>query len=177
MDNLDDVVIRDAFAVQPELMAYALALLGDYNEAQDVVQETMLVVVRKHDQFEPGTSVLAWCRAILRIEVQRLYRRKKQERSLNERLLADAIDGAFERFQKDSEAEIRYRQREILQACLDRLPGKSADILFQRIVGNSSYLQISELLGMSVEGVRKSLFRSRRRLKECVQLRLQETAR
>ena len=31
----------------------------------------MLVVMKKLDQFDEGTSILAWCRAIVRLEVLR----------------------------------------------------------------------------------------------------------
>ena len=61
-------------------MTYARALLGNYAAAEDAVQEAMLVVVAKHDQFEEGTSVLAWCRSIVRIEVLRAKQRHQRER-------------------------------------------------------------------------------------------------
>jgi DNA-directed RNA polymerase specialized sigma24 family protein len=58
----------------------------------------MLVVVKKHDQFTEGTSPLAWCRSIVRIEVLRAKQRHYRERSFAERLLDDAIDAGLTNF-------------------------------------------------------------------------------
>ena len=70
MDDLDtkrDRVLKLALEYRVELVAYARSLLGDYAAAEDAVQEAMLVVVKKFDQFQEGTSILAWCRAIVRL--------------------------------------------------------------------------------------------------------------
>ena len=88
-----------ALTCRVELVTYARAMLGNYAEAQDVVQEAMLVVMKKFDQFRDGTSMLAWCRAIVRLEVLRLRQQKRRDRTVTDRLLDDAIDAAFDEFQ------------------------------------------------------------------------------
>jgi len=50
-DNKRDEVIGQAFECRLQLLAYARCLLGDFSVAEDVVQESMLVVVRKADEF------------------------------------------------------------------------------------------------------------------------------
>lgn len=55
-----DRILREALANRTELTAYARSLLGDYAAAEDAVQEAMIVVVRKFDQFQEGSSMLAW---------------------------------------------------------------------------------------------------------------------
>ncbi len=75
-------VLRAAFDLRPELLAYARSLLGNDVAAEDAVQEAFLVVVRKHESFQEGTSLLAWCRSIVRIEVLRAKDRYHRERSL-----------------------------------------------------------------------------------------------
>jgi RNA polymerase sigma-70 factor (ECF subfamily) len=101
MDNSEvqrDRVLKAALECREELMAYARSLLGNYAAAEDAVQEAMLVVVKKFEVFQEGTSMLAWCRSIVRIEVLRAKQRYQRERSLAERLLDDAIDAAFAEF-------------------------------------------------------------------------------
>ena len=63
MDSSDDKrdrVLKAALECRTELVAYARSLLGNYAAADDVLQEAMLVVVNKYDQFQEGTSMLAW---------------------------------------------------------------------------------------------------------------------
>jgi len=71
MDDPDakrDRILKAALECRVELVAYARSLLGNYAAAEDAVQEAMLVVVRKFAQFQEGTSMLAWCRSIVRLE-------------------------------------------------------------------------------------------------------------
>ncbi len=68
-DAKRDRLLKEAFRYHLELLTYARSLLGSYTAAEDMVQEAMLVVVRKFDQFEEGTSILAWCRSIIANEI------------------------------------------------------------------------------------------------------------
>ena len=116
-----DRVLRSAFECREELVTYARALLGNYAAAEDAVQEAMLVVVAKHDQFEEGTSVLAWCRSIVRIEVLRAKRRHHREFTLAQRVLDDAIDGALDEFQSSRPSHERELRRDALAQCIQQI--------------------------------------------------------
>ena len=50
-DEKRDRVVKAALECRTELIAYARSLLGNYAAAEDVLQEAMLVVVKKYDQF------------------------------------------------------------------------------------------------------------------------------
>ena len=155
-----------------ELIAYARSLLGNYAAADDLVQEAMLVVVKKFDQFAEGTSMLAWCRSIVRIEVLRAKQGHQRERTLTDRLLDDAIDSAFDDFQtarRDAEAE---SWREALRGCLRRVPERGRGVLKVRFADELSYQQIAERLEMTIEAVRKSLFRHKKQVRMCVETSL-----
>ena len=62
-------MLKAALTCQSALVAYAHALLADYAAAEDVVQNAFLVVARRYEDFEEGTSILAWCRGIVRLEI------------------------------------------------------------------------------------------------------------
>lgn len=175
MENLDakrDRVLKAAMECRIELMAYARSLLGNYTTAEDVVQEAMLVVVKKFDQFQEGTSILAWCRSIVRLEVLRAKQKNQRERALAERLLDDAIDAAFEELQMAPGPEDPELWREALNRCLDRVPQRGQGVLKARFVDNLSYQQIADRAGMTIEAVRKALFRLKRQVRLCVETSL-----
>ena len=178
MDNSDgkrDRVLKAALDCRAELIAYARSLLGNYAAAEDVVQEAMLVVVKKFDQFQEGTSILAWCRAIVRLEVLRLKQQSQRERTLAERLLDDAIDAAFEEFQTARRRDDTESWREALERCLGRVPERGQGVLRARFVDELSYQQIAERVGMTIEAVRKALFRLKRQVRSCVETNLRAT--
>jgi RNA polymerase sigma-70 factor (ECF subfamily) len=175
MDDSDtkrDRVLRAALEYRVELLAYARSLLGDYAAAEDAVQDAMLVVVKKFDQFQEGTSILAWCRAIVRLEVLRVKQQRQRERSLTERLLDDAIDAAFDEFQTAQRHDEAQVWHEALERCLGRVPNRGRKVLQARFVDELSYQQISERVGMTLEAVRKALFRLKRDVRTCVETSL-----
>ena len=156
-----DRILRAAFECREELVTYARALLGNYAAAEDAVQESMLVVVAKHDQFEEGTSVLAWCRSIVRIEVLRAKQRHQRERTLAQRVLDDAIDAAFDEFQRSRTSHERELRRDALAQCIKQISDRNKSVLEARFIDNLGYLEIGQRLSMSIEAVRKARFESR----------------
>lgn len=171
-DAKRDRVLKAALDCRTELIAYARSLLGNYAAADDVLQEALLVVVKKHDQFQEGTSILAWCRSIVRIEVLRTQQQKQRERTLAARLLDDAVDAAFDEFQSKRRHDEAESWREALRGCLERVPHRGQGVLRARFVDELSYQQIGERLGMNIEAVRKTLYRLKRQVRSCVELSL-----
>ena len=82
-------------------------------------------------------------------------------------MLTDAVDAAFEEFQ-GSVTAIRH---EHLRECMTKLPEKSKNTIKLRYHEKLSYEDISSYLGMKLEAVRKSLFRVKKKLKECIEIR------
>lgn len=166
-------MLRTALEHRVELMAYARSLLGNYAEADDAVQEAMLVVVKKYDQFQEGTSMLAWCRAIVRLEVLRIKQQHHRERSLVERMLDDAIDATFDEFQTSQRRDDARVWHDALERCLGRVPKRGRKVLQARFVDELSYRQIGQRVGMTLEAVRKALFRLKKQLRACVETSLE----
>ena len=161
--------MKQALECRVELVAYARAVLGDYAAAEDAVQEAMLVVVKKFDQFQEGTSMLAWCRAIVRLEVLRMKQQRQRERTLAERLLDDAIDAAYDEFQTAQRRDDAESWQQALEGCLERVPERGRSVLRARFVDELSYQQIGERVGMTLEAVRKALFRLKKQVRSCVE--------
>ncbi len=175
MDSSDDKrdrVMKAALDCRTELIAYARSRLGNYAAADDVLQEALLVVFKKFDQFQEGTSMLAWCRSIVRIEVLRAKQRHQRERTLAERLLDDAIDAAFDEFHTARRHDDVESWRDALRGCLERVPQHGQSVLRARFADELSYQQIGERLGMTIEAVRKALFRLKRQVRSCVETSL-----
>ena len=167
-----DRVMKAALNCRTELIAYARSLLGNYAAADDVLQEALLVVFKKFDEFQEGTSMLAWCRSIVRIEVLRAKQRHQRERSLTERLLDDAIEAAFDEFQTAWRRDDAESWRNALRGCLERMPQRGQSVLKARFADELSYQQIGERVGMTIEAVRKALFRLKRQVRSCVETSL-----
>jgi RNA polymerase sigma-70 factor, ECF subfamily len=171
-DPTRDRILKEALECRVELVAYARSLLGNYTAAEDAVQDATLVVVRKFDQFREGTSMLAWCRSIVRLEVLRMKQQWQRDWTLAERLLDDAIDAAFDEFQTAHDRDDAETWRQALERCLQRVPERGRRVLTARFVDELSYHQIGERLGMTIEAVRKALFRLKQHVRSCVEANL-----
>jgi RNA polymerase sigma-70 factor (ECF subfamily) len=168
-----DRILKAALACQPKLTAYAYSMLSDYAAAQDVVQNALVVVARKYEDFEEGTSILAWCRAIVRLQVLTYIRKNRREQLVEDRILHDAMDAAFAADPEHPENRFRI---DCLQACLAKLPQRGRELLRLRYEENAAYPDIAHALDMKLEAVRKSLFRNKQQLAACVRLRVNQGA-
>lgn len=164
-----DRVLKEALACQPALTAYAHSILCDFAAAQDVVQNAYVVVARKFDDFEEGTSILAWCRAIVRLQALAYIRKNRREQIVEDRILQEAIDAAFLAQQTGGDTAVRL---DFLRECLQKLPERGQEMIRLRYEDNAAYQQIAEALGLTLEAIRKSLFRTKQQLAECVRLRM-----
>lgn len=164
-----DQILKEAFGHHRALKAYARGLIPDPALAEDAVQNTYLTVTRKYGDFQLGTSVLAWCRAIVRFEVLQILRSREREISTEDRLLFDAISEAFEQFQTPDREVIRNEQAARLEKCFGRLPERSKTLIQTRYSEDLGLSSIASRMTMSSTAVRKSIYRIRLLLRKCLE--------
>jgi RNA polymerase sigma-70 factor, ECF subfamily len=72
-------VRQGLIAFLPNLRAFAIALCGDADRADDLVQDTMLKAWNSLDTFQEGTNLRAWLFTILRNTYFSECRRRRRE--------------------------------------------------------------------------------------------------
>src|SRR5262249_1789568 len=80
MDENRDEFITQLTLAQSSLWAYVFSLLPDHGGGQDVLQETNLTLWRKANEFQPGTSFLAWACQVGYFHVLSHRRRVRRDR-------------------------------------------------------------------------------------------------
>src|SRR3712207_6622154 len=63
----------------PHLRAFAISLSGSIDQADDLVQETILRALSNIDRFQPGTDMQAWLFTILRNQFYTSFRKRRRE--------------------------------------------------------------------------------------------------
>lgn len=163
-----DRVVKQAFQCREALEVYAFGMLRDRAEAEDVVQDAFLVVMEKYEAFQQGTPMIAWTRSIVRFKVLQALDRRKSRAKVIDRLLTDAVDAALTDVDEGSYAdEVGIRRRQ-LETCLARLSDQPRRLLNCVYTGEMSYGAAAESLGLTVEAVRKSLYRAKQQLRLCL---------
>ena len=80
--------LRDAMlGAVPSLRAFAISLTGNFDRADDLVQDTLVRALANIDRFERGTNLNAWLFTILRNLFHSEWRKMKRE--------VEDIDGAY----------------------------------------------------------------------------------
>jgi RNA polymerase sigma-70 factor (ECF subfamily) len=149
---------------QPELHAFIISLMPGTEGAEDVLQETNLVLWEKRKTFQRGTNFRAWVFQIARYKVM-AHRRKLANLGF---LIFD--DDLAEQLAEECEAEPEEFsvRREALKKCLARLKEPERQLIEHRYVSESNLDDFAQKSGRSAESLRVTLFRLRAGLKKCI---------
>lgn len=169
--NAEDL-LRAAFKYQDALVSQAFALLQDWSLAQDAVQETFIVLQKKHAEFRPGTSVFAWARQMVRYEALNLLRARGRETCVGDEELFALVDAQFENHLTPDALAALEQQKSALQHCLAQLEPDALGLLLGFYRDRASCDALAAARRRSANAIRLTLSRLRSRLRDCVRHRL-----
>jgi len=167
--GVNDEFVRLLTECQDRLYVYILSLLPDRDRAKDVLQDTNVVMWRKAEEFEPGTSFDAWACKIAYFEV--LSERRRQQR---DRLQFDEV--VLEKLASEVPGSLKHlNDRAVaLEDCLQRLAPDQRQRLGERYRSGGSVKEIAERTGQTPSAIAVSLYRIRAALFRCIQSKLAE---
>jgi RNA polymerase sigma-70 factor (ECF subfamily) len=152
---------------QRRLFLFILAQVPNLVDAEEVLQETNLVIWRKSHTFRPGTNFYGWCCRIAVLEV--LKHRERHRRSAVP--MSDSFLEIIAREAEDN-VEVLEQRRQALLLCLNRLAPADRELIRLRYAPNETGKSLARKLGRPQNSVYQSLSRIRRALLECVNRRL-----
>ncbi|MBA4187853.1 MAG: RNA polymerase subunit sigma-70 [Planctomycetaceae bacterium] len=147
------------------LYAYVLTLLPHRADADDVLQETSIVMWDKFDANAPPTEFLAWGRRVAYNKVLDFYKKSNRARVRLSQVFLDRMSEAA----GQPEGQQLDDRREALASCLEKLSQRDRDLLARRFADGATTQSTSEQLGRSVDAVYKALAKLRQVLFNCVQ--------
>jgi RNA polymerase sigma factor (sigma-70 family) len=144
-----------------KLYRYALKILRDSLDAEDVVQELLIRIWQRKEQFELIENKEAWCMTVTRnLCIDKIRARKQNTQDISEyHFIADHT----------ATPDVQTEDKESLKIVMDvlnSLPENQKEIIHLRDVEGYSYKEISDLIGLSEDQVKVNLFRARQKLKE-----------
>ncbi len=171
MDASDDQAqfVQMLTAAQPRLFGYIAALLGDVHEANNVLQETNLVLWVKAHEFRAGTSFFAWAREIAYFKALSFYRDAKREKLIVDHSLVEDIFARSDALDLDD-------RRAALRHCLGQLDERQQSLLRHRYAEGTSIIDLAQHQNKSIGAVKMSLKRLRASLLGCIERRMRMTS-
>ena len=172
-----DPVAEETFfqRYHPRLLRAAAYFLGrNDSEAEDMVQETFIVAMRKLESFVFRAPIFAWLRQIcLRLCYARLRFRHRILVSLEEDLERFMRGSAVERLEREENEVLTQQNLALLADLKQRLSPESRRIVELRDVQGLRYAQISKVLGIPMGTVMSRLARAREQLRQWVRNELE----
>ena len=143
-------------------MSYALRITQKHEEAQDIVQDTLIKVWNKRDDWESIDSIEAFSLTVCRnLALDRMKVKSSKNESLDNSHLdtPDLSRTPYERMQLKDRIELVKRM-------VDALPEKQRSCMQLRDFEGKSYKEISSILGISEDQVKVNIFRARQAIKQ-----------
>jgi RNA polymerase sigma-70 factor (ECF subfamily) len=147
---------------QRRIFQYVLSLVPQWGEAEEIVQETNLVLWREFGQFQSGTNFAAWACKVAFHQV--LAWRKRRQRDRLE-FSVEFLETIAEEAASCSDLLEERAQR--LSDCIDKLP-PHRDLLRLRYTEGQSIEAIAAKVGRTLDAVYRVLSRIRHTLHDCV---------
>ncbi|WP_437231110.1 sigma-70 family RNA polymerase sigma factor [Planctomicrobium sp. SH661] len=149
------------------LYSYAVSLGADLTVADDIMQESSLVLWQQFDRYESGSNFVHWGRVVVR-NVYRNHRRSFAHRRYV--FSPQLIDKLFETHCVAEELfDVR---RTALQQCLKKLSGSELDLVNSFYQEGSSLTAAAQHSGKTPNSLHKAISRIRLKLSRCIDQRM-----
>jgi RNA polymerase sigma-70 factor (ECF subfamily) len=147
------------------LLGYLHSLVRDLDDAEDLFQQTTVILWKKFDEYDATRSFLSWACGIGRLEAMNFLRARGRQKLYFSDELNLLLVEAQEAFPEDEQEE----RRAALSGCVEKLREGDRQLLQEVYAGGASPTQVAERLGRIPQSVQNSLRRIRRVLFECIE--------
>lgn len=151
---------NDILPLKDKIFRLALRITLDRAEAEDIVQDTLIRVWNKRDEWGNVDSAEAYCLTIARnlaIDRSQKMEARNVELTSETQEMPDALT-------PEKELE-RDEQLRLVHRLINGLPEKQRTIIQLRDIEGKSYKEIADILEISEEQVKVNLFRARQHIK------------
>jgi len=155
---------NDVLPLKNELYRLALRITLNPAEAEDIVQETMIKVWNKREQWNDIESIEAFCLTICRnISLDKMRKMENQNQSLEEGE-HDTPDTSYA--SNPEEQAMQQDKLALIRRLINSLPEKQRSAMQLRDFEGKSYKEIAKVMGISEEQVKVNIFRARQTVRQ-----------
>lgn len=154
---------NDVLPLKNKLFRLALRITLNREEAEDVVQDTMIKVWNARERWQELDSIEAYSLTIARnLSLDRIKKMDNQNDSLEEQT-TERLD---ETSSTPSERMIQKDKLSIVRNIINELPEKQRSCLQLRDIEGKSYKEIADILSITEDQVKVNIFRARQTVKQ-----------
>lgn len=159
-----EIFVRLFVQHEGRLRGFLRTLLRDWNDVDEVMQETSLVAWRKFAVFDPDTNFMAWAAAIARFEALKHLRKQSRDRLVFNDEILDLL--AEESLDEVDSLELH---RHALGKCLEKLDARQKELLQLAYQPGVKFHEVAAQAGKSAQAFYKTIQRMRASLLQCAE--------
>ena len=145
------------------LYAYIFTIVADSTSADDIFQETSMVLWREFEKFQIGTDFRKWANGIAYNRIREHWNKNKRHKKMFDDSQTEMIA------EKAADMETVLDERwDTLQGCVKKLRDVDQELFNDFYSDRQTASQLSEKTGRSIFAIRKSIHKIRRKLFDCV---------
>lgn len=153
---------NDILPLKDRLFRLALRITLSREEAEDIVQETLIRIWQKRDEWHEIENMESFSMTICRnLSLDLLEKKESRNVSLDE----ETHDMADNSLSPDDHLVQQQKYDEIAKA-IEQLPEKQRTVIQLRDIEGKNYQEIADIMGISLSDVKVNLFRGRQTLKQ-----------
>ncbi len=156
---------------QRRVYGYIMTVVPDCNEADDLFQQTSMVLWEKAGEFRPDGDFLCWACGIAHNVVRNWRVKKRRDRHC----FSDELVSRIAQVYSEKSAWLEEALA-ALGKCMDEIEPFDRQLLDLCYKGDRSIREISQELGRTEAAVYQRLYRVRARLLDCIQQQTREEA-
>lgn len=146
--------------MKDKLIRFSQSLVGDTAEAEDIVQEVLIRIWDRRDEWHEMDNLEGYCMRMARnMSIDRIRSRKNR---------TEELDRADHLLSRDNSAQADMENREAVarvRNCIERLPEKQRTVIRLREIEGMSYLDIAGIMEITLDQVKVNIYRARMALK------------
>ncbi len=156
----DKVSILD-LPFKDKLFRFAYNIVGNVQDAEDIMQELLIKIWNRQEQYSGLDNKEAWCMTVTRnLAIDKVRSRKINTKDIDEFHHIRDHDHTQDK-QMEADESLKF-----VMDLVNDLPEKQRMIIHLRDVEGYSYKEIAEMMDTSLDFVKVSLHRARKSLKD-----------
>ena len=163
MDTVATTFKRELLTVLPSLRAFAISLVGRHDQADDIVQDTIMKAWAKQEQFEMGTNMKAWLFTILRNELYSKLRKRGRE--------VQDSEGLFTENLAQHPSQYGSLDMQDFRKALEKLPEEQREAIILVGASGFSYEEAADICGCALGTIKSRVNRARQKLQEILDIK------
>lgn len=150
---------KEILPLRQQLLQMSLKILGDKQDAEDAVQESLLKLWRVRDTLKSYDTLGAFATTVTKNTCLDKIRLRKQTKTIEEYFTISGSD--------DPELQLERKDtNNLIRMIIQTLPSLQQQIITMKDIDEYETEEIAEITGTTIEAVRTNLSRARKKVRE-----------